>query len=55
MTVGENASAQIEVATQEVVTISTSKVLEVTLEMRELMVQLVPVLLGGTSATLPAQ
>jgi len=37
-TVGETALAQVEVATQEVVTILTSKILKVTSEMRELMV-----------------
>jgi len=47
------ASVQIEVATQEAVTILTSINLEVTSEMRELMVQLTPVLLGGTNAPLP--
>ena len=40
----------LEVATQEAVTIPTSKTLVVTSEMRELMVQLAPVLLGGTNA-----
>ena len=34
-------------------TIFTSKILEVTPEMRELMIQLAPVLLGGMSASLP--
>ena len=42
-----------EVATQEAVTILTSKILEVTSEMRELIVQLALVLLGGTSAPPP--
>ena len=51
MTAGE--PAQNEVAIQEAVTILTSKILEVTSEMRELMVQLTVILLGGTSASLP--
>ena len=46
-------SVQIEVATQEAMTIPTSKNLEMTSEMRELMVQLAPILLGGTNASLP--
>ena len=41
------------VATQEAATISTSEALVVTSEMRQLMVQLAPVLLGETSASPP--
>ena len=40
----------LEVATQEATTISTFEALVVTLEMRQLMVQLVPILLGETNA-----
>ena len=53
MIVEETALVQTEVASQEVMTILTSKVLEVTSKMRELMVQLAPVLLGGMSVTPP--
>ena len=53
MTAGETAPAQTEVATQEVVTILTSKILEMISEMKELMVHLVPVLLRWMSAPLP--
>ena len=53
MTAGGTASVQTEVATQEAVTILTSKSFEVTSEMRELMVQLALVLLGRMNAPLP--
>jgi len=43
----------LKIASQKVTTISTSKTLVVTSEMRELMVQLAPVLLGGMNAPPP--
>jgi len=52
MTAGDIVSVKAEVTTQETITILTSKTFVVTLEMRELMVQLAPVL-GGTSAPPP--
>jgi len=40
----------LKVATQEAITFPTSKTLVVTSKMRELMVQLAPIFLGGTNA-----
>ena len=58
MTTGDTIPVQAEklilkVATQEATVISTSETHVVTSEMRELMVQLASVLLGGTSAPSP--
>ena len=49
MTVGDTIPFQVEVATQEVIIILTSKTLMETSGIRELIVQLALVLLGGTS------
>jgi len=43
----------LEVATQEAITISTFETFMVTSEMRKLMVQLVPILVGGMNAPHP--
>ena len=53
MTVGETTPTQTEIVTQEAVKILTSKILKVISKMRELMVQIAPVLFGGTSAPPP--
>ena len=50
MTARDTMPVQVDVATQEAIIIPASKTLVVTLEIRELMVQLVPVLLGETRA-----
>ena len=58
MTTGDTLSVQaeesiLEVATQETTTILNFETLVVTSEMKELMVQLAPILLGETNAPLP--
>jgi len=58
MTTGDTLSVQaeesiLEVATQETTTILTFETLVVTSEMKELMVQLAPILLGETNAPPP--